>query len=538
MPKFVCLLAALLLFLALAGFWLDRPGLHYDEALEGGLPAVQVLHGQPLTVVNHAVLHVGGRELPLMVQSHIGAMQVYAALPFIMVGGPTTAALRSMTVLVGLVTIVALFFFLDWVFGALAACYGSLWLATFPTFVFWSRQGVFVTSLAACCAMLALAALAHWLRTRRAWVFGVAGLCAGLAVYNKLNAFWLLNGTIGWGALVWVLDVVHRRRGALPRLDRATLVLGGGGFVVALLPLLFYNVLTSGATFGVIGSNAAQTYLGVSNADIVGNLRTRLAQVFDVVRSGDHLWYLGGTFANHWAPPALGAALLALVLGALLFERAQWRRTLFVPFLCAAVIAQSCFTISGLWQTHFAVAITLPALLFGMGVAQVRRWCDVRSPVAARAGAWLVGFLVALVLVAQVESSLRYLRAVTATGGLSFHSSAIADLERFLATRSERLVALDWGIAAPVEYLSGARLHVEEFFSYEPEPPPDFAARLQERFGSNELYITHAPHEEAFPRREAFLQAVAAAGLVAEPLNVSVRADGWALLEVWRVSKR
>jgi hypothetical protein len=131
----------------------------------------------------------------------------------------------------------------------------------------------------------------------------------------------------------------------------------------------------------------------------------------------------------------------------------------------------------------------------------------------------------------------RYLDVVRSTGGLSFHSSAIYDLSRFLDGREEHVVALDWGIAASVRYLTGERVVVEEFYGYEQLAPPSFGEALRERFGRDELYITHAEHQEAFQRRAAFLQAVDDAGLRAEQLNVSVRADGWPMLEVWRVAQ-
>ena len=164
-PRAWFVLAPVALFLLLASFNLDRPGLHYDEALKGGLPAVQVLNGQPITALNGVALHAGKWTLPLMVQNHIGAVQVYAALPFIHFGGPRAMSLRAMTVLAGAVTIVAVYLFVAQIYGQLAAFYGSTWLAGFASFVFWSRQGVFVTSLATCFAMCALAAGAYGWRS-------------------------------------------------------------------------------------------------------------------------------------------------------------------------------------------------------------------------------------------------------------------------------------------------------------------------------------------------------------------------------------
>jgi hypothetical protein len=123
------------------------------------------------------------------------------------------------------------------------------------------------------------------------------------------------------------------------------------------------------------------------------------------------------------------------------------------------------------------------------------------------------------------------------SGGLSFHSSAIYDVSRFLERRPEHIVALDWGIAAPIEYLSGGRTPVEEFYGYEQTAPPSFGAALSERFGRDELYITHTANREAFHRRDAFLSAVAATGMWADPILIAARANGEPMLEVWQVRR-
>lgn len=529
-------LAPVALFLLLAGVRIDRPGLHYDEALEAGLPAAQLLAGQPITALNGVALHIGGRSLPLMVQNHIGAIQVYAALPFILIGGPTAVSLRAMTVLAGALTVLAVYLFVAQVYGEVAALYAGLWLAAFGSFVFWSRQGVFVTSLAPCFAACALALGARWQRTPRPWLFGLLGLCAGLAIYSKLSALWLLNGALAWG----VLAAGHR----LPGIARdwllrrwRTLLIGLAGLLLGMWPLLLYNLWSGGATLRVVELNADRTYLGINNTDVLGNLKTRLEQAADVVRSGNHLWYLGGAFPNQVALASVLVALLVLLAGCA-YERGRgWRSALLVPFLALAVIAQSCFTISSLWPTHFAIGVMLPAIIFGVAVGRARAWWA-GAPCRSR---WLLrgllALLPALVLVAQLLTSLSYLNTTVAVGGRSFHSTAIYDLAHYLAGRTEPIVALDWGISAPVEYLNGGRKPIEELYGYDQAPPPDFGQQLRQRFGDGALFITHAENQEAFPRRAAFLQAVADAGMWAEPANVSVDSAGWPIFEVWRVRR-
>ena len=58
------LLLALLIFCSLAAYQLDLPGLHYDEAKEAGLNAMQLVRGQPVTLFRNAGLHLFGLTLP------------------------------------------------------------------------------------------------------------------------------------------------------------------------------------------------------------------------------------------------------------------------------------------------------------------------------------------------------------------------------------------------------------------------------------------------------------------------------------------
>lgn len=538
----------MLLFLVLAWFDLEVPGLHYDEALEGGLPAAQLLNQGRVAALDNVALHLGGRSLPLMVQKHIGAAQVYAALPFVVAGGPTAASLRAMTVLVGLVTIAAVHLFVAQVYGRFAAFWASMWLAAFTSFVFWSRQGVFVTSLAPCFAMLALAGGARWWRTGGGLVLALAGLCAGLAIYSKLNALWLLNGVIGWGLVSLGYAALRRRargaathdpvsRGAgqvMPPLGWRELMLFAGGVAAGLAPLVLYNLLSGWATLRTVRGSATETYLGQNNTEVLRNLVVRLAQAADVVRSGDHLWYLGGTFRND---VALGSVLIALVILVLASVRGGWRTALLVPFLALAVIAQSCFTISALWPTHFAVATPLPAMIFGIAVARLYTSMSGRRQ-GARLGRTLIVLSAVAVVASQAATSWRYRNAVTASGGLSFHSASIYDLSRFLDGRAEHAVALDWGLATPVEYLSGGKRDVEELYQYQPGAP-GLAEALRPRFDTrgDDLYITHATNAEAFPQREAFLGIVAESGHWAERVETFMGRSGNAEIEVWRVRR-
>ena len=100
------LILALLLFICFAGYQLDLPGLHYDEAKEAGLNAMQLLTGQQVTAFRDATFLLGPWRIPLMVQDYIGNLNVLLAAPFLAIGGINTVALRALPVLLAALTIV------------------------------------------------------------------------------------------------------------------------------------------------------------------------------------------------------------------------------------------------------------------------------------------------------------------------------------------------------------------------------------------------------------------------------------------------
>lgn len=177
------LLAACLLYLLLAGYQLGLPGLHYDEAQpEAGVNnAMEMLTGAPVTAFHRHTV-AGGHAFPLIVQDYIGALNVYLALPLLAATGSGVPNLRALPVLTGLLALLALERALAaWLayrrggFNAetgaglrtppiaVAGLVAVTILAASPAFVFWARQGVFVTepdAAAGLCRRLAGRALA------------------------------------------------------------------------------------------------------------------------------------------------------------------------------------------------------------------------------------------------------------------------------------------------------------------------------------------------------------------------------------------
>ncbi len=522
----------LLLFLALGAHQLHLPGLHYDEAKEAGLNAMQLLTGQPVTAFRDATIALGSRRVPLMVQDYIGALNVFLALPFLALGGINTVALRYLPLLTGGLTLLLTWHVARHLGGTAAAHSAALLLAVNPSFVFWSRQGVFVTNITALCLMAALFfGLRWWARRRPADLWLTALLC-GLGLYAKLLFLW----AIGAMALVAVLAWLLRRRPAPdhPPTLPMPIVWGVAAlcFLLPLVPFILFNLQTSGTFASVLG-NLERSYYGVNNRALLPNLLVRLGQLRTLLR-GDQFWYLGGIFASEPAPYLAGG----LTMAGLLLAPGKQRWALLIPLaLLALMVVQSIFTVSDLFVTHYALLLPLIPLTGGLAAAFVAR----RGP--GSAAGWRLGLALAALLLwagSDLWTTVRYHQALARTGGHSAHSSAVADLAAYLKGNARGpVVVIDWGISAPVEFLTAGAVRPLEVFGYENLAAPDagFAARVELFLSQPDaLYLAHTPEDTVFRGRAEALAALAEErGLQLQEERVFAEKSGRPLLVVYRV---
>ena len=604
MLRFGWLAASVGLFLFLASFQLGLPGLHYDEAREAGVNALELLHGAPVTAFRDATVTVFGLELPLMVQDYIGALNVYLALPFLAttgVGVPNLRLLPLSLAVIGLVTLERTVS--EWLACsersaapvapvAPAALVSLTLLAAAPSFVFWQRQGIFVTNatfpFCFACVWLAL----RWLRLGQGRSLILSALCGGLAVYAKLLAAWIV---LPFGMMCAAWWLWQRRRHALGTTEgdsyRSSLAGSSEGrlaslrhvrllafpfavalaFALPLVPLILFNFKTGG-TLTTITQNLGSSYYGVDNAAIWTNATVRWQQLLQTLR-GDHLWYLGAVEQNAFAP------WLALVLPAAALTRPAGRRVVGPPLvLLAAAFAASFFTVSDLFVTHYALLHPLAIAVTGAGLHELWRSSVFRSSSgttrARRSSAsdggksetlvWdglrvlatraLIGlrfgsmsalqFILAVLVCAgvllDVRATVAYHAALSESGGLVDHSDASYHLAYDLRYGGMGApIVLDWGMEAPARFLSEGSVRPIEVFGYGSlsEPGEAFSRRV-EPFLENvdNVYLLRAPGNEVFRgRREVFERMVSERNGRLELEQVYTQKDGTPLYERWRV---
>lgn len=569
--EFLPLVVALALFLALGAHQLGLPGLHYDEAKEAGLNAMQLVTGQPVTAFRDATVGLGPLRLPLMVQDYIGALNVILAIPFLAVGGVNTVALRWLPLLTAALTLVLVWRVARRLGGSVAGAAAALLLTVNPSFIFWSRQGIFVTNITALFFMASLLTGLRWWQDRRPRDLWLTAFLWGLGLYAKLLFVWAIGAMVvvallagAWKARRWKLEAGSWQRAA--RNWGIAFIC----FLVPLSPLILFNVRTGGTFISIFG-NLGQSYYGVENSAYLANLATRLNQVVVLLR-GDYFWYLGEVFANAWAPGlAAGVIALAALTWALTRRRGAELPAFLLPLaLLALIVAQSAFTVSDLFITHYALLLPLIPLAGGLAASelvarrgggaegQMSRGADeLRNqfpypPIYQSTNCRLLvtsfqllasALAMAAILAwagSDLWTTLRYHRVLAISGGVASHSDALADLAAYLDREEVAApVALDWGVDAPVRFLTAGRVNPVEVFGYDRLDAPDagFAERLGKFIGNPaHVYVAHAAERTVFQGRVEALQALAAAhGLtLVEEAQFGER-SGLALFMVYRI---
>ncbi|HQY91940.1 glycosyltransferase family 39 protein [Caldilinea sp.] len=561
------LLLVAIIYLTLSLYQLGLPGLHYDEAREAGVNAMEILTGAPITAFRNAGVTLGGRTFPLMVQDYIGALNVYLALPFLALTGIGAPNLRILPVLCGLLALLLVERSVsEWIAGmssrqsperdestapvaplSFSGLLAISLLAVSPSFIFWSRQGIFVTNLTQVFVFLCIWQTVRWLRTGKPRALVVAALAAGLALYAKLLAIWVIAPLALFVAFAWLL--ARRRQPAdAPRLAPATLLLAVLAFGLPLLPVIWFNVQSSG-TLVSIGGNLEQSYYGVNNLAVGANLSVRLNQLVQVVR-GDQFWYLGASFANQLAP---WLAAVALVVGA-----ARAPRVVAPPLLLlSAAVLASVFTVSDLFVTHYA--LLQPLMLGTVGVAMGAIFQETTDGVTAAVvhsgGSYrrravprlgvshlLVGAFFLTWIATDLINTVAYHRALTQSGGLAAHSDASYDLAYHLRYNGMGApLALDWGIDASVRYLSEGTVTPIEIFGYaSPQAPDEEFAQQIAPFLDNpdNTYLLHSKDMTVFQgRAETFFAMVSARELTPLLEQEIFQRDGTPVYEIWKVYK-
>lgn len=491
-------------FLVVVGTYdLRLPGLQYDEAFDA-VPILESLQGREPGCARAVALL--GRSWPLMIHPHIGPTSAYVALVSFSLFGVSVESLRCSQLAIGVLTLLLLVVAARSWFDDRTAALAVLLCGTSPAFIWWSRAGANWTVPLLPIALAMLLLLVRWWRRDGAGSLVAAAFLLGLGITTKILFVWLLPAL----ALAALLVAGPRRLWSRARSIRTVVhVAAAAALVVGLLPFLIHNVAT-GDVFRNIRENALRTRYGHDNTTLLRNLWQQ-ARDFAAVLDGDTMLGPGGrAFAS------------AVVLLAVLYT--LWhsvRRTsgrpgsgavarrgdarglrLLLVLIPLTVLPLSTVSTSGIGATYLFIIVPFVWLLLATVLA------DGLMLAGPDGSGWRwLRLATVLVLVAtlgnNIATNVRLVRYLTATGGRGIWSDSIFAVADTLENedRGRPVVAMDWGLARSVEFLTQLRVPVGEGCEFAPEPSAAYAEACRSVLREeNAVYLVRAPHGSAFPR--------------------------------------
>lgn len=510
---FLLAIGAILIYLMLALYQLNLPGLYYDEALDA-VPAMQVLLGHPLDIA--ASFNLFDREWPLMIMPYVGPTTSYLLLPGFSLFGSSVFVLRLTNIFIGALTLLLVWSFYRRFLDVRAATLCVWLLAVNPTFVFWTRVGAMVSLPLLPLAIITLWSLWLWhVKGSPAYLY-LATFCLGLGITTKILFIWLAVGlALSWFVLeapLW-LRRNHLDRGRFsPRRITCSFGLASVIFLLGSLPLWIYNFRDAG-TLRTIFANLTITQLyGVNNLDLLNNLKIVFFKDFPTLLDGT--WWsshYGGFYINRFAVPAFLISSVTLPF-TMYWDKIVYspRRLFFLYFLTISIVAQSAVTVSSLGATHLMILWPMPqaiiaTALFGWKVflshkysSQTRIWTVFATSIAT------------VLVLAELLTTIRYHQEIQRTGGTGAFSDAIYELADDLSqVENTPIIALDWGFRRSLQFLTLDRVNPEERFHFGPQPDTATEIFINWRVTQGSaLYLLHTPKATAFSgHRELFEEA-------------------------------
>ncbi|GIV85646.1 MAG: hypothetical protein KatS3mg052_2653 [Candidatus Roseilinea sp.] len=557
--RYLPLVAAVVLFLAFSLRQLHLPGFYYDEALDLA-PMLDVMQGRQPELLRG----IGIGRFPVMLLDYMGSLGGYLTLPFMGVFGPGYVAARAQPIFFSCVTIVLAWWLAHRWFGYGVAGLATLLLAVNPSFIWFSRQGISVTSVMTVFSIGSLLLLDAVIRresresriahrgpsaTRRglssaSWLLALsAGALIGLGLWAKLLFLRWVIVLLVIGAVMWFTRSRAARRLQSQRECLAALAPALGWTAVGALlgasPLIYYNIV------GLIRDGQAWTVtllldslvrptqqFGVNNLDFFHNIQKAVddARVFV---DGSYFWYNGVPFGNVYAVPTL--ILSATVGGALAIIRGrglgdqppaqQGKRDasrLFFAVLAsiATLVVLGAFTVSGLWSTHQFIMLPLPQWVVACAAVWLAEFVagfvtrgqrvtgTKRNRLVASLPPLLVGLLLALPFSRDVWVNEQHHATLARTGGTGRFSDAIYKLADWLDAHAvHQPVALDWGIEKNLRVLTADRVRPIEIFGFSEQADEGFRRRAAEMLQDpDRRYIVLWERFAVYNRRKDFTE--------------------------------
>lgn len=490
--SFIVLLS-IVLFLLLAGYQIELPGIYYDEVLQ--MPAaIDLLKGQ----VNGGYHKFGSQEifgvtLTLMNLDYIGAVKCYLLALSMGIFDIDVRVMRYTVLVIFVIGLVAFWRFAKEEYGETAAAITVILIATDPSLMMLSRGDFGPIVVAFITRSFTLWLAARWWRTGGKSIFLIAaGFFAGLGFYDKINFSWFIVALLFTGIAAYLIGK------RLPKLSLWAVLLTLVAALVASLPFWIYNFYYNWPFLTRINQ-------GMTMNDYFSLIPQRTDLLVGLIDGTAPSWLY--FTSNDLSSFSTGKTLLLpLFLGSLILVtfvavfRQQWH-LLFLPGIIGLIALQIFLTPQTIGMHHWTMLYPMPHLIVGVAVHLITSQLCQTVQIKNRIGLIVLSIIVTVVVLVNCRVVSRYHHLLEKTGGSGLFSAAIYDLSDTLKRdyANSPLQLMDWGLNHTLFFLSSGTLYTNEPFWSLIEDSDDNKLIRELIDDPDNVFIFNAPSSALYP---------------------------------------
>ena len=434
--------AAVCVFVFLAAYRIELPGLYYDE-----LAFVNAALGAP----DNTFIYMRLGRLPFLVFPYMGALKAWGYYPIFHHFGVSALTIRLPAILLAAVTLLILYQLMRAKLGAVWATIALWILAVDPANVFPSRLDWGPTVLT---HLFQATILALWFNYRdepKLWKPALIFVCFGLGFFDRFNFVWLASAFV-IGISLCYPDSLKRLWISCPKFVRWTaiilLLIALGVTLYLILPLLLYFHHATGAPtaslkvkwYGVLGTLSGHEVAGF----IFGDARTIISWV--------PFWLI------------VVAGFLALATSFLPMPNTEAREDrkngLFCFLVGSLIFLQIVITPQADGAQHYLMVFPLPFLAFAFLGKSV--YTQLAAKNLCHIGGLLFGSAAACLFVMNVHNSAEYLSHFRTNPHYNPRwSPEIYSLSRYInehGFEARSIICVDWGLHTQLHALAPKKL--------------------------------------------------------------------------------
>ena len=434
-------IAAACIFIFLAAYRIELPGLYYDE-----VNFVNAALGAP----DNTFIHMRLGTVPLLIMPYMGALKAWIYAPIFRLFAVSVLTIRLPVILIAAVTLLIFYLAVRRDLGAIWATIAVWIMAVDPANLFLSRLDLGPIVLM---HLFQAAILALWFSYRdkpELWKPALILICFGLGFFDKFNFIWLVSAFV-IGICLCYPDSLKNLWVSSPRFARwmavilVLVALGAALYLVLPLLLHFHHPTIRATGLQVKWDELVSTFSGFTVADRM------FGDAAGIIR-----------FTSTWLIAVDG--LLALACSFLPMSDAEARENRKNGFFCLLIgfliFLQIVITPQAGGPHHYSMVFPLPLLAFASFARSL--YMQLASKNLKRLAALLLGSAAVFVFAVNVHNTTVYLSHFRTNSHYGPHWSpeiySLSDYINEHGFEAKRVICVDWGLHSQLHALAPMEL--------------------------------------------------------------------------------